>query len=356
MKNPIILSENTHDLADLDDLKNSNKIWSISDYYKEQLEELFFILNPSAKISVNSQQLLQVFIQQRIKTSEGKFVGSWVYYPWNGQLVHVLGADDFFIVRTNRNKNIITTDEQSKLYKFKIAILGLSIGNGMALSLAYSGISEKMILADHDTLELSNLNRIRTGVDDLGLSKIEITCKQIYEINPYAELELFDKGVNGKNINDFINGKVKPELIFEAIDDFEMKIKIRIEAKKAHIPIIMLTNLGDRLLIDIERYDLDPNLVMFNGLIGDVAEEILNNPILEQDKQRYAIAIVGKENITKRVLDSVMEVNKTLVGRPQVMSMVTIGGGVAAYLARRLVVGPVLSSGRYIIDFESQIK
>ncbi len=347
------MSENTHMVSDLENLRGSNKIWSEFDTYRGQLEELFNIINPPAKLSSNYKRLLEEFCIDRMP--EGRLVGSWIYFPWNGNLVHILNEEELLIVRTNRNQKIISHEEQKILRNTNIGILGLSIGNSMALSLAYSGIGDTLKLADFDKLELSNLNRVRMGLSDLGFTKIDITARQIYEINPYAKLDLFTEGINKDNLNKFVEGEKKPKIIFEAIDDFEMKVRVRLEAKKAGVPVIMLTNLGDRLLIDVERYDQDSNILLFNGLIGEIAEEILVKPISETDKQRYAVAIVGEQNLPQRVLETMPEINKTLVGRPQVMSTVTIGGGTAAYLARRIVLGPQLNSGRYLIDFETLI-
>jgi hypothetical protein len=351
MTKPLLLQEGEYTPADLQSLKDGNKIWKFVDNYDSQLEELFVIDNPPAKLSDNYQAQLNDFVSSR--TGDNK--GTWVYFPWSGVLSHILNEEEFFKVRTNRNKNIITAEEQDRLRDFTVGFLGLSIGNGMAVNVAFAGISKRIKIADFDTLELSNLNRIRAGISHLGEKKTDITAQQIYEVNPYAEVELFEQGINKDNINEFINSDPKLGVVFEAIDDFEMKIRSRFAAREAGVPLIMLTNLGDRLMIDVERYDMDGKLPIFNGLIGDAAEEILNNPITEQDKQKYAVAIVGRDNIPQRVMETIGQINKTLVGRPQVISTVTIGSGVAALLSRRIALGNELRSGRILVDFESLI-
>ena len=60
-----------------------------------------------------------------------------------------------------------------------------------------------MKLADNDILSLSNLNRFRAGLPDLGVNKAVLTARQIYEINPFAKLEVFDKGISPENIENF---------------------------------------------------------------------------------------------------------------------------------------------------------
>ena len=49
-----------------------------------------------------------------------------------------------------------------------------------------------------------------------------------------------------------------------------MKVALREAARLARVPVVMLANLGDNVLVDIERYDLEPDLPIFNGILGDI--------------------------------------------------------------------------------------
>ncbi len=316
------------------------------DIFTTQNRELFDVLNPHAKFEQNYKKNLEKFLKNR--------VGQWIYFPWNQTLLHTLLSNELFLLRTNRNRNLINNEEQNTLANFTAAVIGLSIGNSIALNLLYNGISRKIKIADLDTLETSNLNRVRASLQDVGKSKISITAAQIYEIDPYASIYAFEKGIQDKTLKQLF-ANPKPKIIFEAIDDLKMKIQIRLAAKKAKIPVVMLTNLGNNILIDVERYDLDKNLQLFNGLIGKAGKEILNSTISEQDKQRYAVAIVGKENVPLKALDSLREINRTLVGRPQLMSTVTIGSGIASLIAKKIALGEPVKSGRSLIKLEQLI-
>jgi tRNA threonylcarbamoyladenosine dehydratase len=182
-----------------------------------------------------------------------------------------------------------------------------------------------------------------------------MTARMIYEINPHAELHMFSEGLNNDNLDNFLNGDPKPRVIFEAIDDFEMKIRVRLAAKQAKVPVVMLTNLGDNILVDVERYDTDHNTKIFNGLIGDLAEDILNTKITEEDKKRYAVGLVGKDNVPERALRSLPELGKTLVGRPQIMSTVTAASGLAPLIFRKIILGDELPSGRKLIKLNEVV-
>ncbi len=347
MSAPIILYEGQYSRKELDELKRKNKIWKINDIYEKQLEELFEILNPQERLSKEFFIKQTKFVSARTKNGNS---GNWIYYPWNGYLVHAVNEKDYFLLRTNRNREIISREEQNKLYDSLVGFIGLSIGSHFALNLAYSGISKTMKLAEFDEVSTSNLNRVRARLKDIKLPKIELLSREIYEIDPYAKILLFNQGLNEGNLVPFFTQGKKLEIVFEAIDDFEMKIRLRLEARRQKVPVIMLTNLGDNLLIDIERYDLNSSLPLFNGLIGNTPEEIIGAKISEKDKIKYAIKIVGEKYLSNRLLKSLDQINKTLVGRPQIFSTVNVGGGLAAFLARKLILDKTLKSGRFLIS------
>jgi len=353
INHPLILFEGHSTLQDLRQLKDSYPIWEELDIYEDQLRELFEISNPKLIGSGDYEKQCAVFIRKHTSNQENQLKGDWIYFPWSGRLVHMLGKEKYTLLRTNRNQNLITKEEQKKLLNFCVGIVGLSVGSNVAASLTYSGIANSIKLAEFDTLETTNLNRIRARVDQIGMRKIDITAQQLYEINPYAELSFFDQGIDKNTLARFVLQDPKPKLIFEIIDSFEMKIHLRTLARQEGIPVIMVTNLGDRVLMDVERYDLDKNIEFFNGRAGKVPQDMLERPdITSEDKHRYAVQLAGVEHIPQRALDSVNEIGKTLVGRPQLAGTVTIASGLSTYLTRKIVLNEELHSNSWLVDFD----
>ena len=344
---PIILSEGKYTTTDISKLKKEVSIWKTKDIYEIQLEELFEITHPAF---IEDTQKKERFMQERL--SEKDIRGDWIYYPWSGMLVHTVNKCDYWLLRTNRNQNLITKREQEKLRNFTVGIVGLSVGSHTAVNLAYCGIANSIKLAEYDTLDTTNLNRVRARMDQIGESKIDITRQQVYEMNPYADLISFEEGLSGKNLHAFITKDPAPKIIFEIIDNFEMKIKLRVAARKARIPVVMFSNLGDSILVDIERYDVDVSTPLFNGRAGSTPEEIVNHPdVTDGDKNKYAVDLVGVENVPKRAMESVREIGKTLVGRPQLMSTVSISGGLGSYITRQIALNKEMKGGRFLVKF-----
>ena len=352
---PIILKEGVHTPKDLADLRSKERIWKECDVYADQLKEVFEIENPTLVKTPDFEKKFPQFLAERTSGQDKNLRGNWIYYPWSGLLVHSVDEDAYFALRTNRNKNIITKEEQEVLRKFRVGIIGLSVGSNVASALAYAGIAETIKLAEFDALETTNLNRIRARIDQVGVRKIDVVAEQVYEVNPYSSVSYFDEGITKEVLEDFVLSNPKPQLIFEIIDSFEMKIHLRSLARKHGIPVVMVTNLGDRLLMDVERYDLDPHTEYFNGRAGSIPADILKNPdITDADKHRYVVMLAGgAKYVPERAITSVRNIGKTLVGRPQLATTVAISGSISAYIAKRIALGRDLPSASWLIDFDA---
>ena len=85
--------------------------------------------------------------------------------------MHVLSENDFIKIRTNRNQLKITPQEQQLLQQKTIGIIGLSVGQSVALTMVMERMCGKIKLADFDELDLSNLNRLRSGLHNIGVKK-----------------------------------------------------------------------------------------------------------------------------------------------------------------------------------------
>lgn len=88
----------------------------------------------------------------------------------------MLPETEFTEVRTNRNRFKITPTEQTKLAGSRVGGIGLSVGQSVTVTMAMERSFSELRLTDFDTLELSNLNRIWTGVHNLDVPKVVATA------------------------------------------------------------------------------------------------------------------------------------------------------------------------------------
>ncbi len=344
----------SQDRSSLEELIVSYKIQHVVDDYREQLHELFEIENPGIVYTPNFKAEFEKRIAKLEKSKPLWVRGKWAYFPWLSTLVHLLDDKEFQIVRTARNKNLITKEEQNKFYNSVVGIGGLSIGNSVALAIVLQGGAKYIRLADYDRLALSNINRIRAGVDNLGLAKVEMTARQIYIINPYAQVELFSDGLTKENIEKFFSGPPRLDIVIDELDNLAVKYLIREQAKRHKIAVVMAADNGDNGVVDIERYDLDPKTRFFHGRMGKVSYRSL----LHLDKFEIGKMIaeyIGPENVTDRMQNSLLEMGKTIVSWPQLGGTALLNGSAIAYCVRKILNGQPLEKNRAIISLDEKL-
>lgn len=332
-----------------DELLTSKKVSVIHDEMIGQLQELIKSQNPSIKIKADEYPAR---IEQHLNGIDIQEYGVWVYYPWSRNLVHLLDENEFIEVRTNRNQYKITRQEQAALKQKKIGIVGLSVGQSIALTIAMERICGEIRLADFDIAELSNLNRLRTGLHNMGINKTIIAAREILEIDPYIKVKLYHDGLNAQNMDDFFTEDGKLDLFIEVCDGLDIKIESRYKARELKIPVVMDTN--DRGMLDVERFDLEPNRPVLHGLADGLDPSNIKG-LTNEEKIPFILKMVGAETISTRLKASMMEVEQSINTWPQLASSVVLGGALTTDVCRRILLDQYHESGRYYIDLEELV-
>lgn len=184
----------------LEELLKKKPYISIHDQIGTQLDDLIKSKLPKKK---PSQEELEELKKLHIGNLSLQEYGVWVFYPWSNRLVHLLDKEEFIEVRTNRNIYKITREERDLLGRQKVGVVGLSVGQSISITMAMERGFGEIRLADFDVLELTNINRIRTGVHNLGIPKVAIVAREIKEIDPYLISGSYIKFKGAKRIVEF---------------------------------------------------------------------------------------------------------------------------------------------------------
>ncbi|MGC9054395.1 MAG: sulfur carrier protein ThiS adenylyltransferase ThiF [Candidatus Hydrogenedens sp.] len=107
-----------------------------------------------------------------------------------------------------------------KVKKSIVGIAGLGgLGSTVAIALTRLGIG-KLILADFDVVEPSNLNRQQYYIKNLGMYKTDAMREILKDINPYVDIETYTEKINPDNIQRIFT---KVHILVEAFDTAEGK-------------------------------------------------------------------------------------------------------------------------------------
>jgi len=145
------------------------------------------------------------------------------------------------------------------------------LGSNAAVSLARIGVG-KLIIADFDKIEMSNLNRQYYFYDQVGKYKAETLKANIKLINPFTDIEAHVIKLEPKDI---VSLYKDCDVIVEAFDKAEMKQMI-IETVLAALPSKPLVcgsgmaGWGKNELIKVEQFD---NLYIVGDGITEASED-----------------------------------------------------------------------------------
>jgi len=125
---------------------------------------------------------------------------------------------------------------QQKLVDATVLIVGMGgLGCPAAMYLAAAGVGH-LIIADDDTVELTNLQRqIAHEHRNLGESKVSSAQASLRGLNPDVCVTQIDKRLEGESLNQAVSGA---DVVVDASDNFATRFAINRSCLKNHKPLV----------------------------------------------------------------------------------------------------------------------
>ncbi len=118
------------------------------------------------------------------------------------------------------------------LQRATVGIAGAGgLGSNAAVALARAGVG-RLILADFDVIEPSNLNRQQYFADQIGMPKVEALRENLVRMNPFSSYETHQAMLDAENIPAIY---ADVDIMVEAFDKVEMKVML-VETWVKHFP------------------------------------------------------------------------------------------------------------------------
>lgn len=146
----------------------------------------------------------------------------------------------------SRTKLLLGDDAMHKLNKARVAVFGLGgVGGYTVEALARSGVGS-LVLVDHDTISLTNINRqILATADTVGMGKAETAAQRVKAINPDIQVTAIQKFYGPDTAAEF--DFTQYDYVVDAIDTVTGKLALVTAAKAANVPIISSMGTGNKL-------------------------------------------------------------------------------------------------------------
>ncbi len=146
----------------------------------------------------------------------------------------------------DRLEMLVGPEALDRLRRARVAVFGLGgVGSFAAEALARSGIGH-LLLCDHDTVAVSNLNRQSLAfLSTVGQSKAALMAARIADINPAATVDarpvFFSEETAGQfNLAGF-------DYVIDAIDTVTAKLLLAVTCRQLGVPLIASMGTGNKL-------------------------------------------------------------------------------------------------------------
>jgi tRNA A37 threonylcarbamoyladenosine dehydratase len=153
----------------------------------------------------------------------------------------------------SRTELLIGKDGLKRLQEARVAVFGIGgVGSFAVEGLARAGVG-KLVLIDDDCICLTNLNRqLHATMKSIGKPKVEAMRERILEINPLAEVEIYQRFYMPDCAQDLV--RTDYSYIVDAVDTVTAKIDLVVQAQKSGIPIISCMGAGNKM--DPTRFEV----------------------------------------------------------------------------------------------------
>lgn len=125
---------------------------------------------------------------------------------------------------------------QARLLGARVLIVGAGgLGSPAALYLAAAGVG-RIGIVDHDTVELSNLQRqVLHTSDRVGSLKTQSARQTLRALNPSVQVDTYDVSLNVSNAEEIVDGY---DLVIDGTDNFQARYLLNDVCVKLHRPYV----------------------------------------------------------------------------------------------------------------------
>lgn len=205
----------------------------------------------------------------------------------------------FYKKMTDRNIGVVSLEEQERLRKGCVAVAGCGgMGGLSAEQLVRLGVGHLKI-ADFDNFEIHNLSRqCGSTSSNIGKNKAEVLARYFRKINPELKLDVFKKGVQEENVEEFVEGS---EAVIDSIDygSFYNSVLLSRAARKRNLCVVSPSAIGFGVNVIV----FGPKTVSIEEYVGvpaDASKETVKNFTMPIEKFAVYLPTYADMDIAKK--------------------------------------------------------
>jgi adenylyltransferase/sulfurtransferase len=198
---------------------------------------------------------------------------------------------------------------QEKLLAARVLVIGMGgLGSPVAMYLAAAGVG-RLVLVDHDNVDLTNLQRqIVHGTDRLGEKKVISAARTLTALNPLVVINVVDHKLSETELSEQVR---LADVVVDASDNFATRHLVNRACVRAKTPLVsgaVVRFDGQVSVFDLRRADSP----CYRCLYGEDGEP--DEPCAVFGVLASAPGIIGSIQATE-ALKLLLDIGEPLVGR-----------------------------------------
>ena len=153
-----------------------------------------------------------------------------------GEVEAAILAADLLPARYQRNREMLTTQQQGQLFHSRVAVIGCGgLGGYVLEELARLGVGE-LVAIDADCFEEHNLNRqLLSSPGTLGQAKVAAAAQRLAEINPAVTVRPVKDQFTRANGAELLAGA---DCVVDAVDNMTARLDLEAVCSDLKIPLV----------------------------------------------------------------------------------------------------------------------
>lgn len=237
---------------------------------------------------------------------------------------------------TKRNLGFVNAEEQQRLRDSAVFVVGVGgMGGACLQSLVRLGVG-RILLADQDEFEVSNLNRqVFANLDTVGRSKAESTAEAIRKINPECDVTVY-----GADWIDHLDAILtEATTVINGMDDLRAGIELYRQAARHGATVIDAYTSAVPSVFVVKPSDPRPEERFQYPTRGIHYRNITDEMVDECKRREFEFVLSQSSSLSEVHLDLVSEMMKGSRARISMAPMVILTGTLMAYEAYYLLTG-----------------
>lgn len=178
-------------------------------------------------------------------------------------------------LRYRRNRETLSTEEQLRLFRSRVAVIGCGgLGGYIVEEAARVGVGT-LVLVDPDVFEEHNLNRqLLSSVDGLGRPKVDAGRERVACINPAVTVVTHRAALSEENGRQLLAGS---SAVVDALDSIDTRRALSSICRELEVPLVHGAIAGWYGQVTVQMPGKDLSALLGSGR-GKGVEQKLGNP------------------------------------------------------------------------------